>query len=167
MTFKVFEEPPRRNEALASYGDASELSIASMLLRPFSFRGEATRLEYWLIWLMIIIVELTVGLASLKLVNYDVEALRNPSGALFHISWITGLVAMWMSVSATVRRLRDRGWSTSFILATLFASPFLFGTLGLVCAAAGAPGLGFLLVLAMWPIQIWIFVECAFLGSKI
>jgi uncharacterized membrane protein YhaH (DUF805 family) len=167
MTFKVFADPPRRTEMLPSYGDESEFSIASMLVRPFSFRGEATRLEYWLIWLTIIIVELTVALAMLKLINPDSEALRNPSGALLHISWITGLITIWMSLSVTVRRLRDRGWSTGFIVAMLLGSPFLFGALGLVCAAAGAPGLGSLLLLAMWPVQIWIFIECAFFGSKI
>jgi uncharacterized membrane protein YhaH (DUF805 family) len=152
MAFKSFEQPmATRAPALAGGGD---LTIGSVLVTPFSFRGRATRLEFWMVFLCIIVLQVTLAAVF---VSMGLSALEEHSALLVGLGLPLGILGFWVTYATYARRLRDRGWETSLIVAWLAGPPVV-----VAIGSAIFPPLSLIAYLA----GFWVFIECGFLGSQ-
>ncbi len=107
--------------------------VRQTMMHLFSFSGRSDRFEWWMISIITDLVAqlcLVIGFLSL---HSDASLRYLQVGGLF----LCIVVALWMSIAVSVRRMRDRGRSPWLLLA------------GLVPVAG-------------W---IWYFIECGFLAA--
>lgn len=117
--------PPRPSDAARSDGIATTPILPGRLGNPFSFAGRLGRGNYGLA--LLIMVGLTIVLALVER-----EIVRGLDGTKIGFFLI---VTIWLWFAATIRRLRDAGWSDG---AAVVLSLITFGPpLGLFMIAYG------------------------------
>lgn len=89
----------------------------------FKFEGTAKRQEYWAV-ILLSIVAYVVGFIALE--SGDIGVL---------IALVTFIAALWATIAVTVKRLRDAGLNTWWILAILIpyvgtVASIAFGVIG-------------------------------------
>ena len=132
-------------------------TIVSTLKKSFSFKGRATRKEFWLFWLFTFIVHLLLGVVALLLAG---SVLGTIWGIL---SLIVCIALLFPYISVAVRRFHDLGLSGFwFWYLNPFGLPVIFVVylLGLDKIAdrivekiqnVGSPWLGWILTWLFWP----------------
>jgi uncharacterized membrane protein YhaH (DUF805 family) len=131
----------------------------------FSFRGEATRFEWWMASIGALVIGSTLGLAARAVAGTPLDREASPGLGMAIFSIAVYVVITWVQFAATARRLRDRGWSTELILAGLLG-PSLAVIAAFVFVVSGAFGIGMFLGVASLLGALWVLIECGFLPSR-
>lgn len=125
----------------------------SWLHHAFGFSGRANRAKFWLIPL--------VPLAAIVLlVMLSIPGSDSPfTGFGGLLLPVVMLIAMWVGIAVTVRRLHDRNKSGHWAWLYLGAPAILNG----LDAATGNPGNVTVVTLIGFAITLWYLVDCGFI----
>lgn len=126
----------------------------------FSFRGRTSRLGYWRVQLlMLVVLGVALSVGYLGMINV---------GPAFAVLLAVIPIACAAGVATSLRRLHDRGKSVGWLLLFLVAPPVLLGLADALRSGGGAIGVlaGLPLVLAGLCLTGWGWVEIGFLPGE-
>lgn len=124
----------------------------------FSFQGRINRARYWsvlLIYLAILIVCLVLAFVGFGVSSATPSASALVSYLLIAIFAIAGLLAMWSSIAASIKRLHDRDQSGWWMLVFWGVGTIV----SLLQETAAMPSSKVILGIGSFAVTVWIIVE--------
>ncbi|MEL6375364.1 MAG: DUF805 domain-containing protein [Pseudomonadota bacterium] len=137
----------------------------------FSFKGRASRMQFWLVSIanlfgLVALVICSAALIAAAGKSKDATAVQNAI-VLVALIGFTGLaMVVWSNASVSVKRLHDRGKSGWLYLVFLLPNLMAHGSLGMsMFGVTQAGATSHLLVLVAAVVSLWALVELGFMPA--